>query len=755
MSHRSLPLRRHTATLLICSLLAACSSGGNEAATSTGAPATTSTSATTSVPPTSSSEQTTTTTTTQGSESNALGLRQLEPFAAYAWVPLLAGDTPYAGPATPRSLADVLLVEDQQPLLEQADLVAMLEQQGFAVQAGQNRYFHDAYKAASYGYDPLFVTTDALYHTWHLLFDKVLRDIEQQQLLPILERMLTAAVAAARTQQEQLAGTPLADAAERATAYYEAAAELLGLGLGTTSDRAQQEVALATEAAGVKLSPVSGVGVCQFPKRFDGCVDYSLFLPRGHYTRTAELKRYFAGMSLLGQEFFGLGATADAVVPGLLVTRVLVTDPALMADWTALYEPTAFLVGLADDVTPAEVATATDSVLPGWRDDPSLLAGLDTRAVAEAVTASHPTKIDPERAGIRLMGARFTLDAYVLDQLAWPNVGTEGRPRVDVSALDVAATLGSDLARTTQLADDQGTFEHYESQLAATSKLVDSRQPDDWAGTVYDAWLIALESQLAPRNAAYPDFMQTPAWAAKSLQTALASYTELKHDTILYAKQGSAGEGEGPAAPPFTPRNWVEPDPVAFSRLASAATLLSDGMRSRALLTDADGTALDAFVELTSWLAGIATRELAGQVATDEENARLGSIGSELEYLWFASADASAVEGQPVASYEDSDAVVADIFRSSFAYLELGTGFVDTIYVIVPTGDGRFEIAVGGVSSYYEFRRPTTELRLTDEEWRSLLLQPSPPVERPSWQSLFLLGAPLSASPVPVQEPST
>jgi hypothetical protein len=731
-----------------------CTGGGNGAntttATSTTLTAPTTTSTTTS--PSTTTAAATTTTTVTPVVSSSLTLRKVDPFGAYNWVPLLSGDTSYSGPATPTSLDDVLLVEVQQPLLEQADLRSMLERQGFAIQPNGFGYpnFHTAYQGASYGYQPLFVTTDALYHSWHLAFDKVLRDTEQDYLLPILEHLLTGAVTAARAQQQQLTGTSLAVDAERATAYYEAAAELLGLGLGTTSDRAAQEVDLARKAAGVEQSPVSGVTKCQFPVKFDGCVDYSLFLPRGHYTRTADLKRYFAGMSLLGQEYFGLGATADAVVPGLLVTRVLATDPALVDDWKAIYGPTAFLVGLADDVTPLEVAEAADAIVPGWRDDPTALAGLDTRALAKAVLSAHPTKIDPERAGIRLMGARFTLDSYVLDQLAWPNVGTESQPRVDVSALDVAATLGSDLARTTQLDAGEGTYAQYETQLDAMTAVVGSRQPDDWAGTVYDAWLAALQPQLEPRNAAYPDFMRTPAWAAKSLQTGLASYTELKHDTILYAKQGSAGEGEGPEPPPFTPRNWVEPDPVSFERLASAASLLRSGLSDRGLLNDSDTTMLDSFIELSGWLGGVADRELQGHVATDDENARLDTIGSELEYLWFAAADTSSVEGQPVASIQDSDAVVADIFRSSRDYLELGSGLVDPIYVIVPVGDGRFELAVGGVSSYYEFRRTTDQLRLTDEEWKAMLMQtPNIPVSRPSWEAPFLVGVTTASVPVP------
>ncbi|MBI5087320.1 MAG: DUF3160 domain-containing protein [Actinobacteria bacterium] len=755
MSQPRLVRRRTAALMCAAALVVACTDDGDgTATTSTAAPTTSSpTSESTTIPD--ASTTTGAPTTTEGTSEDARpgpGLRRVDPFAAYEWVPLLTGDTPYAGPPTPTSIDDVLLVESQQSLLDADELVSRIEANGFAVEASTWRYFHPLYKAESYEYMPLFVTTDAMYHSWHLAFDKALRDVEQDHLLPILERLLTAAVPAARAQQEQLAGSALETDAERATAYYEAAAELLGLDLGTTSDRAAQEVELAQQAAGVTRSPVSGVSDCQFPRKFDGCVDYSLFLPRGHYTRTPELKRYFAGMSLLGQEFFGLGDTADAVVPGLLVTRVLASDPALLDDWSAIYEPTAFLVGLADDITPLEVAVVADDLAPGWRDDPGSLTDLDTGTLADELIAAHPTIIDPERAGIRLMGARFTLDSFVLDQLAWPNVGTEAEPRVDVSALDVAAALGSELARSTQLDAGEGVFDHYESQLDAMRSLVDDRRPDDWAGTVYDAWLAALQPSLAPRNAAYPDFMRTPAWEAKSMQTALASYTELKHDTVLYAKQGSAGEGEGPQPPPFTPRNWVEPDPVAFGRLAGAAALLRDGMQDRSLLSDADADLLDTIVELSTWLGGIATRELAGQVATDDENARLGEIGSELEYIWFASADTSSVEGQPVADGNDSDAVVADIFRSSFDYLEVGTGAVDTIYVVVPLGDGRFELAVGGVSSYYEFRRPTTELRLTDEEWKSMIDQWPIPVERPSWQAPFLVGAQTADVPVPNQD---
>jgi hypothetical protein len=756
---------RHLALAATFALGVAACSGGEQTAPTTPAPTLTTigttapaTSAPTSAAPTTTGSTTTTTTLPPVFGSAAAGLRRVAPFADYRYVAALDDTTLYAGPATPTSLGDVLLVPAQEFLFGGdftspeviAELRTTLEASGFAVLPTGYRFFHDGYKQSTYEYEPLFITTDALYHSWHLAFDKVLRDTEQQHLLPILERFLTSAVDAARAQEAELAGTAIADSAHRATAYYESAAVLLGLDVGDVNDLTQQELAKAQAAVGPDLSPITGIAGCDL-EYLIGCVNYGLFVPRGHYTRTPELTRYFLGMSLLGQEGFPL-ARGVGVVPALLLTRVLVQDPALLADWRAIYEPTAFLVGLADDIDPTQAAAAADAAAPGWRDDPLVLATADAAAIAAAVIAAHPVKIDPESASIRLMGARFTLDSFVLDQMAFPNVGRDApeQRRKWVSPLDLAAAFGSPLARQVQLATE-ADYLHYTEQLDAMTELVASRTPDDWAGTVYDAWLLAIGAQFDPNGAAYPDFMQNDAWAAKALQTGLASYTELKHDTVLYTKQGSAGEGEGPQPGDFEKRNWVEPDPVAFGRIAAAAELLRDGFAERDLLTPDTDDLLGTLIELSDFLGAIATRELAGQVATDAENERLDGIGSELEYLWIASSDIQPDEfGQIVPDYKAIAGLVTDVFTNPEEYLQLGTGGVDTVYVIVPIGDGRFELAVGRVASYYEFWRASSEPRLTDEEWRTYFAGDTtaslPP--RPRWVAPFLVGGDVATDPI-------
>ena len=71
----------------------------------------------------------------------------------------------------------------------------------------------------------------------------------------------------------------------------------------------------------------------------------------------------------------------------------------------------------------------------------------------------------------------------------------------------------------------------------------------------------------------YPEALRTRAWALKALNTQLASWTQLRHDTVLYAKQSYTGV-------PLCeyPAGYVEPVPRFWARLerlaGHAATLL-------------------------------------------------------------------------------------------------------------------------------------------------------------------------------------
>ena len=54
-----------------------------------------------------------------------------------------------------------------------------------------------------------------------------------------------------------------------------------------------------------------------------------------------------------------------------------------------------------------------------------------------------------------------------------------------------------------------------------------------------------LKTSLGHKAEGYPSFMLKQAWDRKELNTFLGSWTELKHDTILYTKQVYADEMGG------------------------------------------------------------------------------------------------------------------------------------------------------------------------------------------------------------------
>jgi hypothetical protein len=133
------------------------------------------------------------------------------------------------------------------------------------------------------------------------------------------------------------------------------------------------------------------------------------------------------------------------------------------------------------------------------------------------------------------------------------------------------------------------------------------------------------------------------------------------------------------------------------------------------------------------FFARIAKDELAGKPIAAADNKRLEFIGDELEALWFRSSD-HPTSNAPSAT--DDDAVIADIARGGSQVVEVGTGRFDGIFVLVPDNHGTFEIAVGGVYSYYEFPQPVSN-RLTDEAWRKMLNDGTAPA-RPSWETPIL-----------------
>lgn len=180
---------------------------------------------------------------------------------------------------------------------------------------------------------------------------------------------------------------------------------------------------------------------------------------------------------------------------------------------------------------------------------------------------------DAQTLGFRLMGQRFTLDGAAFQRLVYREVGTDEQPRLLPSGLDLLAVLGSDAALNELRRSGQAKYANYEANMAKLRANFAALKPGDWTANVYSGWLYALQALAKPeaRDARYPAFMRTPAWTRKDMLTALGSWTELRHDTILYAKQTMAELGGG--GDPGTPRGYVEPNPALWARLQTLEAL--------------------------------------------------------------------------------------------------------------------------------------------------------------------------------------
>jgi len=229
--------------------------------------------------------------------------------------------------------------------------------------------------------------------------------------------------------------------------------------------------------------------------------------------------------------------------------------------------------------------------------------------------------------------------------------------------------------------------------------------------------------------------MQSEAWLRKDLQTGLASWTELKHDTVLYAKQPS---GLGGGGAPLTSFGYVEPNPLVFARIAVVAAMTYQGLMERGLaeIDPAEYTGFQAtlyqlrgLAYQSAQLAEIARKELAGEPRTEDEYWTIFGFG---QYLWGLLVTLSTNPDNP-----DPVALVTDVASNPSAKIVLqeAVGNVDYLYVVAPAPTGGWQLLRGGVFSYYEWVGDINQ-RMTDAAWRAQVAAGDLP-PRPAWVSAF------------------
>ena len=662
-------------------------------------------------------------------------------FASYQPV-LVSLPATHAGYSLPVDLNSAIL--DESFVFSEAQR-QLLSTNGFVVAPSEYKEFFHLYEEARYAEVPVFITTDSVYHTYHLFFDQVLRTLEDQRFYTDLEKLTAGMLWAAQGQYEALKGTTLEPAALRNLAYFAVAYRLLNPDSSippAVLEQVEGELALIEAHEGFTESPILG-----YPE------DYSQYVPRGHYSKNEARQRYFKAMMWYGRVTFRL-KEPDETLSALLIAQALANteiegEPASTI-WERIYEPTSFMVGISDDLDIYDYHPLIEEVYGSLGNDPTMFADEDKLTqFLQTARELPPPQInsmwvyiwedrDEVTQGFRFMGQRFVLDSYIFQELMFRSVGTLDDPRMLPKGLDIFAAMGSEEAYSILDEMDETHYLNYNEQMTKLRGEISALKMDSWTQNLYWSWLYSFQPLIEIKGQAYPAFMRNSVWVRKDLHTALGSWTELKHDTILYAKQAYAEMGGAFEEPEL--KGYVEPNPEAFARLAALTRMTIDGLEARGLLDDGETMweirdNLQSLELLLTQLTTIAEKELAGTALTQEEQEVILFYGGLLESLTLAAADKDDVEGRPILEDQEA-AIVADVATDPNGFvLEEGVGRIQEIYVVVEI-EGRLVVTKGGVFSYYEFPWPMDN-RLTDEAWREMLDQGQAPA-RPDWTGSFV-----------------
>jgi len=663
-------------------------------------------------------------------------------FASYILPDVQTNGQVQAEPIAP-DLSNVSLSVILSP--EQRERIA---QNGFAVSPSDTKEFYELYERARYDYVPIFVTSDSLLHVYHLLFDKALRRAETESFIPMLARLDWEMLNTSVVQYEELQGTPWADAARRNAAYFAVAVKLLNPDWPVPEglrDLVEPDLANIEAHSGLAPSAI-------FPALPYG-EDWSQYVPRGHYTKSPELERYFRAMMWHGRMTMRASDANETRQAALLTYAFLnttVDGQSAEVVWQGIYEPTVFFVGRSDDLTPQEYEIALDSAygrINGVTDlvDEAKFATFqqlanDLRAPEILGMVINEDQDEEETTkGLRFMGQRFVPDAFVFRQLIHRNVDKRMLPK----ALDFFAALGSDRALSHLEAMGDTAMPNYIQNMEKLRDTFNTYNDDVWTQNLYWSWIHSLRPLIEPVGEGYPQFMRSEAWLDKQLTTSLASWTQLKRDTILYAKQVYAERGAGALPPPAPepPKGYVEPVPAFYARIRALTQMTIDGLDSRGLLPENDKAALVAMADIAAQLQTIAEKELRNEALTEDEYTFIRFYGGKIEQLTFAADDEGIyIEGGgavPMGGEDLQAAVVADVATDpNGQVLEEGVGRIFEIYVVAPI-EGRLVLTKGGVFSHYEFVQPLSD-RLTDEAWQAMLDEGNtPPLAE--WTNSFMV----------------
>ena len=624
------------------------------------------------------------------------------------------------------------------------EILEKLQQNNFVITKGNNLQLFHAYEENDYRQVPNFITTDLYLQAFHMYFSYILKSLEKQHIIPTLEMLCHSFNAACIKLAEQTEDESLKDMAEHAATFYAIPYYLLTNKTLTVPSKYETEYQEEIEHINKQEDNFS-----DFLSYKDAYCPYSLFKPRGHYTREPQLQAYFKAMMWLQTACF-CREQQEQLKRSIFQAAVLCTyksidQTPLIKLYQHIYTPLTFLMGEADNLSIFDIARILEKNNAIHIEDALTAGQIEKVNQALIELAKHKNNIKPQieitcRDKINFMPQRYLSDNEVIQKLVDVNPNSQ---RAYPKGLDVFATFGTGTAESLLIDfyKEPNNWSEYSKELQQLKDKFKTSKSTQLS--VYELWMKSLLTmQQTDKN--NPGFMQTPEWGYKNLNTALASWAELKHDAILYGEQPMAAECGGAGPPDPIVVGYVEPNLPFWRKMENILQATRLILQQNDCMTDDLKGKTDQLNDYVTFLIQVTEKELRGEKLTEPEYRTLEYMGSSIEYFTLSVVDPdlhlddwSLVQGP-----DKSIAIVAGIYTRNIrgcnknGILHIATGNANNIYVVVEI-EGNLYLTRGATFSYYEFVQPLGT-RLTDEEWQKMLEEKKAPAV-PEWMKSILI----------------
>ena len=647
-----------------------------------------------------------------------------------------------------------LMVNTHRLFSSAKQMMTMLRSHNFVIERTECQQLFNVYENNEYLSLPSFITTDVMLQAYHMYFAFVLKTLESKWIYPTLRQTIKE-LWQASLNLTAMCPEMVVESDRELIAYFTVAMELLGEEPYKMRADLPDRLGWADKTVKEELALIAAQEDAPSPLfHTDTYFCYSMFKPRGHYTRTHDTERYFRAMMWLQKGCY-FREKEEQLRLAIRMAQLVNDVPSASAKLRKIDNALRYLMGEPDNVSILKLGDRTPWFGSGVVSDAKVKA-IDQwlkKEFAKCNRISPKVKVGPQDQ-INLLPQRYALDSEILGRMYDPK---KDAPRAYPSGLDVmdlmgvgaASSLVADLNKKQPWADYDK--ERKDMQTRVCEYMADPAQ------TMYDEWMHSLLT-LQKTEKEQPLFMHTKAWSLKGLNTALASWALLKHNAVLYAEQPIAAEcGDGGLPHPIVP-GYVEPNLPFWKEMKQMLYHCQSVVDECFTPTENEGVAesqhdvLERIADKTKSLMyyvdmciSCSQRELAGKPIAQKYQSDIERFGSEMEWftLGIICPDEGYISWDMVHGPDRCIAQVSDVFTrnidgcSKGGILHEATGLANAIYVVVEI-DGELYLTRGATYSYYEFVRPLTE-RLTDEAWQRMVFDNKAPAV-PEWFAPLLLN---------------